>query len=375
MRWLVVVVVVLVALVIHQFVLVTPPTVSTDLKGTVAVVTGASRGIGKGIAIGLGEQGATVYITGRTLKKGQANTAGVGGKSQVGSLEEACAEVVAVGGVCIPVVTDSGDDAQIAALFDRVIEEQGRLDILVNNAFSAVNWLPKHTGKPFWEKGTDAWDIVNGVGLRSHYIASVHAAKAMAKRRRGIIINISSFGGLNYIFDVAYGVGKAAMDRMANDMAIELHTENITMVSLWPGLVQTENVQDGALNGPKERRGQRPGTPEFNMAELFGTPLAETPLYTGRAVAALARDQAAFSMTGKILVTANLAARYGFSDEHDFRPPPFTSVKFILGAVLGKLGLVSMAGEAAATSPFWSTMPNLAFPGWLLKLDVGAPNL
>lgn len=143
----------------------------------------------------------------------------------------------------MPVQCDSGDDAALAELFDRIEREQGKLDVLVNNAFSAVSWLPTQTGLPFWEKGTEAWDIVNRVGLRSHYHASVHAASLMVKSKtKGIIINVSSFGGLNYIFDAAYGIGKAAMDRMANDMSIELVTEGITMVSLWPGLVSTENV-------------------------------------------------------------------------------------------------------------------------------------
>merc|ERR1719444_473939 len=119
-------------------------------------------------------------------------------------------------------------------------------------------------GQAFWEKPLDAWDQVNGVGLRSHFIASALAARKMSLAKRGLIVNVGSFGGLNYIFDVAYGIGKAAMDRMANDMAIELFTENITMVSLWPGLVKTENVEDGALDTKsEERRGRQPGQPEF----------------------------------------------------------------------------------------------------------------
>jgi len=110
-------------------------------------------------------------------------------------------------------------------LFDQVTREQGRLDVLVNNAFSAASFLPKVSGKPFWEKGIEAWDQVNGVGLRSHYVASLYAAQHMSKAKRGLIVNVGSFGGMNYVFDVSYGIGKAAMDRMANDMAIELATE------------------------------------------------------------------------------------------------------------------------------------------------------
>merc|ERR1719486_1145015 len=158
-------------------------------------------------------------------------------------------------------------------------------------------------GEPFWEKGVDAWDAVNHVGLRSHYHASVYAARLMTTTKtKGIIINVSSFGGLNYIFDAAYGIGKSAMDRMANDLAIELYTEGITMVSLWPGLVATENVRDGALDAvTKQRRGVRPGTPEFKLDKLLPSGLAETVLYSVRAVARLARDKNVIDLTGKIL--------------------------------------------------------------------------
>jgi len=375
-----------------QHFLTSAPELEPSLKGHIAIVTGASRGIGKGIAIGLGEQGATVYITGRG---GDSTGRGLNGKKGAGSLEATCDDVRAAGGVCMAVPCDSGDDAAVEALFKRVEKEQGRLDILVNNAFSAVSWLPGTMGKPFWEKGTEAWDKVNHVGLRSHYIASVHAARLMSKNtprkagadanptkgKRGIIINVSSFGGMNYIFDVAYGIGKAAMDRMANDMAIELYTENVAMVSLWPGLVATENVQDGAISGAKSRRGLRPGTPEMNINELLPTPLAETPLFSGRAVASLARDRNVMDKTGRVLPTSSLASYYGFVDERGFRTPPFTSLKFIGGIVLGKLGLLELdineLSKPGSVSRrwYWRRMPNLEFPAWTSKLDVGAPNL
>jgi len=350
----------------------------SNLQGRVALVTGASRGIGRGIAIGLGEAGATVYITGRTISA--VNTGGPHGVSQVGTLGETCEAVEAAGGKCVPVVCDSGDDAALEAVFDKIGAEQARLDILVNNAFQAVSWLPSRSGTAFWEKGTEAWDIVNHVGLRSHFHASVHAAKLMVKTKtKGIIINISSFGGLNYIFDVAYGIGKAAMDRMANDMAIELYTEGITMVSLWPGLVATENVRDGALGGIGPRRGLRPGGNDLDMTTLVTSGLAETVLYSGRAVSALARDTDVLSLTGKVLPTSALAGRYSFTDERALSPPPFSSVKFIAGAVLGKMGVIEIQANKIPTSGasrfFWDKMPNLAFPSWMMKLDIGAPNL
>lgn len=356
------------------------PEMESSLSKRVAIVTGASRGLGRGIAIGLGEQGAIVYVTGRTVGKGDDNNGGVNGKPQVGSLAETCDAVVKAGGTCIPVKCDSASDEELKALFDRVDQEQGRLDIMVNNAFSAVSWLPKTMGKPFWDKGTESWDIVNHVGLRSHYIASHLAAQRMVPRKKGIIINVSSFGGLNYVFDAVYGVGKAAMDRMANDLAIELQPEGVTMVSLWPGLVGTENVRDGALSGgSKPHRGVRPGQPEFDLNELLGTCLSETPLYSGRAVAGLSRDKHKLDLTGKVLPTATLAARYSLTDERGIATPSFTSLKFTLGLVLGKLGLVELKPQdvrpGTFSALFWASMPNLAIPGWAVKIDSGAPNL
>merc|ERR1712039_263727 len=231
----------------------------------------------------------------------------------------------------------------------------GRIDILVNNAFSAVSWMPKHIGKPFWEKGIDAWDQVNHVGLRSHYIASVYAAQRMTKAKRGLIVNVGSFGGNNYIFDVSYGIGKAAMDRMANDMAVELGTDNVTMVCIWPGLVKTENVEDGVLSGLKERRGLQPGHPEVDFNAILPTPLAETPLFTGRAIAHFARDRNKVQHSGKVLLPPVTAAGYGFVDERGVRSPPFTSLKWILSMLcsplLDKFGIYQNSGVLFGENP------------------------
>uniref|UniRef100_A0A670Y6I9 Dehydrogenase/reductase 1 n=1 Tax=Pseudonaja textilis TaxID=8673 RepID=A0A670Y6I9_PSETE len=181
------------------------------LIGHVCVVTGASRGIGKGVALQLSEAGATVYITGRNRE----------------TLEQAAAEVQSRGSKCVPVVCDSTREEDVAALFERVRKEQaGRLDVLVNSAFSA----------------TSLWDQVNNAGLRGNYFCTVHAARLMVPAGRGLIVIISSPGGLRYMFDVPYGVGKAACDRMAADCGVELRPFGVACVSLWPGLVRTELV-------------------------------------------------------------------------------------------------------------------------------------
>lgn len=296
--------------------------------------------------------------------------------------------VIRAGGQCVAVAADSGDDKQLEAVFQRISQEQGRLDIVVNNAFSAVSWLPSTMGQAFWEKGPDAWDKVNAVGLRSHYLASVFAARLMSKAKQGLIVNVGSFGGMNYIFDVSYGVGKAAMDRMANDMAIELATENVTMVSVWPGLVKTENVADGALKGMKERRGAAPGAGGFDMEPFLESPLAETPLFTGRAIAAFARDPNKMDFTGKVLVPSVMAWGYGILDERGVRSPPFTSLKFLLSAalqpLLSRCGLWEVPAAIFAKEPvpisdlakfYWNQLPDLSFPGLLLRMGTGSPNL
>jgi len=160
-----------------------------------------------------------------------------------------------------------------------------------------------------------------------------------------------------------------------------------TMVSMWPGLVKTENVEDGALSSLKERRGLAPGSPEFDLSDLLSTPLAETPLFIGRAVAALARDADMKRYTGKVVLPAVMASGYGFVDERGVRTPPFTSVKFMVSVVLTPLlkhlGIWEVPGAMFQENPglvgaakfYWSSLPDLSFPGKLIKLTSGAPNL
>jgi dehydrogenase/reductase SDR family protein 1 len=262
-----------------------------DLRGKVAVVTGASRGVGKGVAIGLGEAGATVYVTGRSLSS-------AGGLP--GTIGETAGEVTRAGGRGLALRCDHAVDADVEAAFARVLAEAGRIDILVNNAFAIPDG--ELYGGRFWEQPIAFWDCMHTVGLRSHYVAAVLAARTMAAERRGLIVNVSSFGAKIYSVNVAYGVGKAGVDRMTRDMARELAPFGVAVVSLWPGIVKTERLQLEAERFPYDRS---------NM---------ESAQLSGRAVAALAADPDLLRRSGQALVVAELAEEYGFVDVDGTRP-------------------------------------------------------
>jgi NAD(P)-dependent dehydrogenase (short-subunit alcohol dehydrogenase family) len=257
------------------------------LDGKVAIVTGASRGIGKGCALELGAAGATVYVTGRTLKEGAAPLPGT-----IGATAE---EVDALGGQGVAIRCDHRNDEQVEALFRRVEEEHGRLDVLVNNAFL----IPKEltSGLPFWETPVSNWDDMIDVGTRSAYVATRLAARIMVPAKSGLIANVSSSGAAEYAWHVAYGVGKAALDRVTADTAHELRDHGVTVVSLWPGLVMTERIQ---------RVGE--------AMPALDTSRAESQRFTGRAIAALAADPQVQSKTGLALTSRSLADEYGFKD-------------------------------------------------------------
>jgi dehydrogenase/reductase SDR family protein 1 len=274
------------------------------LRGQVAVVTGSSRGIGKGIALELGVAGATVYVTGRTVDDAASELPGTVGAT--------ASEVTALGGQGIAARCDHGDDAQVKALFERVRDEQGRLDILVNNAFTLPD-EPIFDGK-FWEHDVALWDRLIHVGCRGHYVASHAAVPIMIERKSGLIVNISSFAGAAYIFSVPYGVGKAAVDRMAKDMSVELRPYGITAVSLWPGVVRTEYLT----------RAHAAGEVPFSIED------GESPRFTGRGVVALASDPERLQRSGQVIPVIDLAAAYGFTDI-DGRSPGPINVQMGLG--------------------------------------------
>lgn len=263
-----------------------------DLRGTVAVVTGASRGVGKGVALGLGEAGATVYLTGRST---DPSTAPFGA-----TLQGTAEEVEELGGTAVPVAVDHADDDAVAALFARVRADHGRLDLLVNNVFTLPAAMP-FGGERFWQLPLSLWDDLHGIGLRAHYVASVHGAPIMVEQGRGLIVNISSFGGRDYTFTPAYGTGKAALDRFTRDAALELQPFGVATVSLWPGIVRTEMI--------------------MSMSDLpFDVARGESPHFSGRAVAALAADPQILRRTGTVVVGADLAKEYGFTDLDGTQP-------------------------------------------------------
>ncbi len=262
------------------------------------MVTGASRGIGKGIALELGAAGATVYVTGRTV---------AAGGFLPGTVGETAEAIGALGGRGVAVACDHHDDEAVAAVFDRVRAEQGRLDVLVNNVFSAPDLAPG-LGKRFWELPIEAWDQAIDIGVRSHYVAAVMAAPLLLDAERGLVVNISSPGAVSYAHNVPYGVGKAALDRMTADMAHELRPFGVAVVSVWPGIVRTELVS----LAPKDADGRQvltlPGEGAFDLAD------AETPHFAGRAVVALAAAPDVMARSGGAYRVADLADAYGFTD-------------------------------------------------------------
>lgn len=297
------------------------------LAGKVCIVTGATRGIGKGIALQLAEKGAKVYITGRTLDPPKGSKVG-------GSLRDTAQEVEARGGTCIPVQCDHSKDNDIENLFEQVKREnEGQLDILVNNAYSAVNAIFSSLNTKFWEQSPSMWDEVNNVGLRNHYICAVYAARIMVPRKQGLIVNISSGGGLRYLFNVAYGVGKEACDRMAADCGFELKKHNVAFVSLWPGPVGTETVLSNLRTNVKESNVSNDAIPQNfrssdKMLEVFEK--GETTEFAGQCIAAMATDPELMKMSGKILMTCELARRYDLSDAEGHAPADFRQVKVLL---------------------------------------------
>jgi len=262
----------------------------------IAVVTGASRGAGKGIALALAAQGATVYVTGRSTREGDA--------ALPGTIHATAADVTKAGGTGIAVACDHADDAQVAALFARVQREHGKLDILVNNAtFLHERLIDKG---PFWEKPLALVDILD-VGLRSGYVASHYAAPLLIASSKGLIVFTSSFGASCYMHGPAYGAQKSGIDKFARDMAVDLRPHNVACVSLWMGPLKTERTKAVWQREPDK----------YAAFE----PMAESPQFTGMVIAKLHGDPQRMDKSGQVLIGAELAQEYGIRDLDGKQPP------------------------------------------------------
>lgn len=274
-----------------------------DLGGCVALVTGASRGVGKGIAVALGDAGATVYLTGRSTRDG-------GSTEQLpGTIDDTADEVTRRGGHGIAVRCDHGDDTEVEHLFGRIAADHDRLDLLVNNAWGGYErWDEARFDAPFWEQPLWRYDLCLG-GVRSQFTASRLAAPLMIDRGAGLVVGIGFTDGDTYLGQVAYDVAKFACDRLTRAMAQELGARGVHAICLHPGFVRTERVA-----AAWEAIGEGPAQ------------VAHTPEYVGRAVvalAALAADGERAGYSGRCIAVGDLAQEIGFTDVDGRQPPAF----------------------------------------------------
>ena len=262
------------------------------LAGKVAVVTGASRGIGKGIALALGAQGCTVFVTGRTTGDGER------------TIDTAAAEIDAAGGKGIAIRCDHGDDAEIAALFETVASKTDHIDFLVNNVYKIPS--PPAWGGGFWDHPIQVWDDQVGIGLRAHYVASWHAAALLFATPQGAaIMNVSSPGGQAYHFSSSYGAGKAGLDRLTADMAIELEPKGVAAVTLYPGSVATEFIQDAAASQ------------DIDLSK------SQSTAFVGACGTALLAAPDLLARSGSIQWVEDLADEYAINEADGTRPPRY----------------------------------------------------
>lgn len=286
------------------------------LKDVVAVVTGASRGAGRGIALELGAAGATVYVTGRSTR-----TSPGGGYERFlklldlevppGTIEDTAEEVSRLGGKGIPVRCDHTDESDVAALFQRVSEDnEGRLDLLVNNAWGG-HQDAAHIVRPFWELPTTFWDGMFQAGVRNHILAGKYAAPLMIARRSGLIVTVTFWDRHRYTGHFYYDLAKAAMTRLSFGMAQDLRPHGVAAVAVSPGWMRTEFVLAGHHTDEEHW---------MQVPTLAGT---ESPRYVGRAVVALAGDPDIIEGSGLVFRVGDLAKKYGFTDTDGRRVPAF----------------------------------------------------
>jgi NAD(P)-dependent dehydrogenase (short-subunit alcohol dehydrogenase family) len=276
-----------------------------DLRGSVVVVTGASRGVGRGIALALGDCGATVYVTARSTR---ARTS-AGASAGPGTVEDTAEAVTARGGRGIAAPTDHTDDDQTQALLARVASEQhGRLDLLVANAWGGYegNAEADFTA-PFWEQPLWRWDAMFTAGLRAQFAAARAAAPGMVANARGLIVLTGGFDMPgHYLGNVPYDVVKAASSRLVVALAHELRPHGVAAVGVYPGFTRTEAVIDAVA-----ATGSEP------------PPETHSPEFVGRAIAAVAADPQLAALSGTGAQAAVHARRYGVADVDGRTIAPF----------------------------------------------------
>ncbi|SOD29255.1 NAD(P)-dependent dehydrogenase, short-chain alcohol dehydrogenase family [Variovorax sp. YR752] len=278
------------------------------LKDCVAVVTGASRGAGRGIALELGAAGATVYVTGRSTRERPAQTYGQllalsDMQAVPGSIDDTADELTRMGGHSIAVQCDHTREEEVAALFARVEREAGRIDLLVNNAWGGHETFNGVFEAPFWEHPLSNWDSMFDRGVRNHLVASRCAAPLMVRQKKGLILTTTFWDRDHYLRgSLFYDLAKASMTRLAFGMAQDLRSHNVASIAVSPGWMRTEFV----LAGHK--------TDEAHWHERPALARTESPRYLGRAIAALAGDARVMDKSGEVLRVADLAREYGFTD-------------------------------------------------------------
>ncbi len=274
------------------------------MKDVVALVTGASRGVGRGIALALLAEGATVHVTGRTRSEAQAGT-------RTGSLEGLAREAADLPGRLVTHPCDHADDADNARMAEE-ISAGNRLDILVNNAWPGYENMVENGDftwpRPFWEQPLWRWDAMMGTALKAAFLMSRAAAPIMVSQKRGLIVNISFWAAQVYDGNAIYGMAKAAANKMAADFAHELRPHNVAAVALYPGLVRTEAVMQNA--------------------EYFDLTNSESPRFIGHVISGLWRDPALMSKSGKVQVAAALGREYDIPDIDGYRPVPLAAADF-----------------------------------------------
>lgn len=267
-------------------------------KKTIAIVTGASRGAGRGIAIALGSHGCTVYVTGRSTRTGETT-------SLPGTIFETADAITAAGGEGIAVCVDHADDSQVKTFFEQVQREQGRLDILVNNVCAIYDELT--SAGNFWEKSLDLANMID-VGIRSSYVASYYAAPIMVEQQHGLIIFSSSSGSVHYCYGPAYGAHKASLDKFAADMAVDFKPYNVATMSIWMGALKTDRMRMVLADMSQE-----------TIAQIEA--VAETPELTGHVIWGLYNDSKLMALSGQTVFGAEKALEYGIKDKDGNQPP------------------------------------------------------